>query len=90
MNTHGNKIVFGIVNCAFFNRNPQGDETWYATRELRNAAIAKMRESAIARGLSASAAQAGIYPVKKRLSLVDQAVYTNTDQTAWLSRPGTW
>lgn len=68
---NGNKVVFGFVNCAAFNRDPSGDYgSWWPTREERDAALARVRAWAVSRGLSESAAHSGIYPVKMRASRV--------------------
>lgn len=67
---NGNSKVFGICNNAFFATRPEGTETWYATREARDAALAEVREHAIGRGLSRSAAQAGIYPIVETLAVL--------------------
>lgn len=58
---------FGYVNCAAFNRKLEGDTSWYATRAARDTAIVEKRAWAVRNGLSAGAAQAGIYPVKRRV-----------------------
>lgn len=63
MTMHGNKKTYGFVNCAYYNLHVDGAKRVFSTREARNAAIAELRERAIAHGLSRSAAQAGIYPV---------------------------
>ena len=68
---NGNKVMYGYVNCAAFNTNPSGDYgSWWATREERDAALAKFRACAVGRGLSESASRSGIYPVKMRASRV--------------------
>lgn len=68
---NGNKVVFGFVNCAAFNRDPSGDyQGWSTTREERDEKLAKFREWAVSRGLSESASRSGIYPVKMRASRV--------------------
>lgn len=71
MKLNGNKIVFGYVNAAAFNRRPEGDHHWFLTREARDEALAKFRASAVNRGLAPSAAQSGIWPVKSRASALD-------------------
>lgn len=65
---HGNKEVFGIVNCAAYNHKPEGDRYWYISKEARNAALSAMRERWVDCGLSKSAAQHGIYPIKSKFS----------------------
>lgn len=71
--------VFGFVNCAAFNRDPAGDRSYYATREQRDAELADLRRWAIGRGLSESAAQTGIYPVKSTAGAVLDSGETITD-----------
>lgn len=68
---HGNKTVFGIVNVAAYNNNPEGDRTWYVSREARNEALASLRATWVRNGLTASAARSGIYAVKNRFSALD-------------------
>lgn len=63
---HGNKTIFGYVNCAAYNRNASGDSHYWTTREARDAALKALREWAVDKGLSPSAARSGIYPVKCR------------------------
>jgi len=63
---HGNRTIYGYVNCAAFNVDADGDRSWFATRELRDRALAGTRAWAISRGLSVSASRSGIYPVKAR------------------------
>lgn len=71
MEIHGNKLVFGFRNLAYFNREPAGDlSAFYTTREERDAALAVLRSRAVAGGLSQSAAVSGIYPVSFRASEV--------------------
>lgn len=68
---NGNKTMFGYVNCAAFNSDPNGDyQGWSTTREERDAKLAKFRAWAVSRGLSESASRSGIYPVKMRASRV--------------------
>lgn len=40
---NGNKAIYGYTNCAFYNRRPEGDTTWFATREARDAAARPWR-----------------------------------------------
>lgn len=57
---NGNKVMFGYVNCAAFNRDPSGDyQGWSTTREERDEKLAKFREWAVSRGLSESASRSG-------------------------------
>jgi len=58
---------FGYTNCAYYNRRPEGDTSWFASREERDAHLEQLRETATGHGLAASAARAGIYPVKRTL-----------------------
>jgi hypothetical protein len=62
------RYVYGFTNVAFYNRKPQGDRTWFASARARNVALRELRARAIAKGLSASAAQAGIYPVRRHVA----------------------
>lgn len=63
---HGNRLVFGYRNSAFYNHVAEGDESWFTTRAARDAALAAKRDFATARGLSRSAALNGICPIKTR------------------------
>ncbi len=56
--------LYGFQNVAFYaTNNPQ--PRWFLTREARNKALAALRTLAVERGLSRSAALAGIYPVRR-------------------------
>lgn len=70
MTTHGNTALFGICNVAFFSTRPEGSRTYYGTRAERDAALVSLRERAIDRGLSVTAAECGIYPVRTRAAVV--------------------
>jgi len=59
-----------MVNVAFFCGKSTGDRTWFATALQRDLALDCLRERAIARGLSVSAARAGIYAVDARWARV--------------------
>lgn len=58
---------FGITNCAFYNRRPEGDTTWFLTELERNAALVALRDRAVANGLNEGSSRAGIYPVRKEI-----------------------
>jgi hypothetical protein len=74
MEIHGNKLVFGFRNLAYFNREPAGDlSAFWTTREERDAALAALRSRAVSHGLSESASRSGIYPVQFRASEVRRA-----------------
>lgn len=62
------RYVYGFTNVAFYNRAPEGDDTWFASARARNVALRELRERAIADGLSKTAAQAGIYPVRRHVA----------------------
>lgn len=62
------RYVYGFTNATFYNRSAEGDDTWFASARARNAALRELRARAIAKGLSASAAQAGIYPVRRHVA----------------------
>lgn len=55
--------IHGFANVAFFNARADGDESYFATKAERDAALVGTRERAIARGLSETAARSGIYPI---------------------------
>lgn len=57
--------VFGVCNTALFDDAPEGTVTWYLTRKARDAALERMRDTAIACELSESRALSGIRPVRK-------------------------
>lgn len=65
---HGNTKVYGFRNCRFRNFRPTGDDSWFISKGARNLALKRLRAEAVAAGLSASAAQAGIYAVVSRVS----------------------
>ena len=67
---NGNKLVYGHCNCAFYNTRSDGDESWFATREERDASLSRLRETAVRNGLGVTAAKAGIYPIRARWSAV--------------------
>lgn len=62
------KTAYGYVNCAFYNIRAEGDRVWFATRAERDEALERIRAQAIRAGLSETAAEAGIYPVKRRMT----------------------
>ncbi|MFO0447373.1 MAG: hypothetical protein ACK52I_01570 [Pseudomonadota bacterium] len=55
--------IYGYANVAFFNVRADGDESYFASKAERDAAITGTRERAIAHGLSETAARSGIYPI---------------------------
>ncbi len=55
--------IYGIRNCAAFNLRPRGDVDFYSSKAERDEALEQQRAQAISRGLSKSAAPAGIVPV---------------------------
>jgi len=56
--------VWGYRNVAYYpGPSAEGYAVWYASREARDEALDALRSDATARGLSATAARAGIYPV---------------------------
>ena len=59
------KCFRGIRNSAFHNRDPGGDELWWSSKRERDRALADLRADALAAGLSASAAHAGIHAIKR-------------------------
>lgn len=61
---NGNTIIHGIRNSAAFNVRPEGDETWFSSRERRDAALRTMRARARICGLAHEASLAGIVPIK--------------------------
>jgi len=58
------KTLFGIQNVCFY-ASPDGEARYYLTRKSRDVALAALRDLAVSRGLAASAATVGIYPVKR-------------------------
>lgn len=56
----------GYRNTAFYNRHASGDTTYFPSKRARDAALAKLRDHAVDRGLSPSAARYGIVPVSRR------------------------
>lgn len=62
------RYVYGLRNTAFYNLRPEGDEVWYPTRPARDRALAALREHAIAKGLSKSAARAGIVAIRRHVA----------------------
>ena len=70
---NGNTHLYGICNVAFFGTRPEGSETYYADRADRDAALDALLTRAIDAGLSATAARAGIYPVRSTLAGVRRA-----------------
>ncbi|CAB4126635.1 hypothetical protein UFOVP75_19 [uncultured Caudovirales phage] len=64
MNQH-TQTIYGVVNCAFYNRAANGDIAWHETAEDRDAHLSTLRARAIKAGLSKTAAQAGIYPTSR-------------------------
>jgi hypothetical protein len=72
---HGNKTLFGYVNCAFYNQRAEGDRRFFLSREERDESLNGLRERAIQHGLAESAAKAGIYPVEARWAVVRSDPY---------------
>ena len=60
------KNLFGVVNCVYYNRKPQGDLTLFFTIKQRDVALSKLRQEAISNGLSRDSAMSGIYPLEPR------------------------
>jgi hypothetical protein len=58
------KKIYGFVNCAAFNLNPEGDERWFLTRKARDMALRRFRKWAVKQGLSVQASCSGIYPIE--------------------------
>jgi hypothetical protein len=76
---HGNKLVYGFTNCAYYNRRAEGDTSYFLTREERDAALERLRQAAMRHGLSRSGAFTGIYPVKARFGALPQGARDHSD-----------
>jgi len=56
--------VYGYRNVAYYpGPSAEGYAVWYPTRKSRDEALEALRDEALAHGLGATAAQAGIYPI---------------------------
>lgn len=66
------RTLYGIRNVVFY-ADPREAPRYYLTRKTRDAALASLRDLAVSRGLSADAARAGIYPVKRLVRDVSRA-----------------